>query len=51
MPYGAVTWGKQFFLVISGLNEKREWMHTVYLTDVMDEFKETITQLEKIKLV
>lgn len=42
--YGAVTWGQ--FFVYQGFNEKTGWMHTSTYTDVMDEFKETITQLE-----
>ncbi len=42
--YGAVTWGQ--FFVYQGFNEKTGWMHTSTYTDVMDEFKETITQLD-----
>jgi acyl-homoserine lactone acylase PvdQ len=42
--YGAVTWGQ--FFVYQGFNEKTGWMHTSTYTDVMDEFKETITQNE-----
>lgn len=41
--YGAVTWGQ--FFVYQGFNEKTGWMHTSTYTDVMDEFKETISQL------
>ncbi|UJH66227.1 acylase [Allomuricauda sp. SCSIO 65647] len=40
--YGAVTWGQ--FFVYQGFNEKTGWMHTSTYTDVMDEFKETITR-------
>ncbi|MFT5955331.1 MAG: acyl-homoserine-lactone acylase [Cyclobacteriaceae bacterium] len=40
--YGAATWGQ--FFVYQGFNEKTGWMHTSTYTDVMDEFKETITQ-------
>jgi acyl-homoserine lactone acylase PvdQ len=46
--YGAVTWGQ--FFVYQGFNEKTGWMHTSTYTDVMDEFKETITKLDN-KLV
>lgn len=42
--YGAVTWGQ--FFVYQGFNEKTGWMHTSTYTDVMDEFKENITNLE-----
>ena len=42
--YGAVTWGQ--FFVYQGFNEKTGWMHTSTYTDVMDEFKESITQIE-----
>ena len=42
--YGAVTWGQ--FFVYQGFNEKTGWMHTSTYTDVMDEFKENIMQLE-----
>ena len=42
--YGAVTWGQ--FFVYQGFNEKTGWMHTSTYTDVMDEFKETIMQVE-----
>lgn len=42
--YGAVTWGQ--FFVYQGFNEKTGWMHTSTYIDVMDEFKETIVQLE-----
>jgi acyl-homoserine-lactone acylase len=40
--YGAVTWGQ--FFVYQGFNKKNGWMHTSSYTDVMDEFKETITK-------
>ncbi|MEK6153290.1 acylase [Flavobacteriaceae bacterium 3-367] len=42
--YGAVTWGQ--FFVYQGFNEKTGWMHTSTYTDVMDEFKETLLQLD-----
>tara|TARA_R110002050_G_scaffold204522_2_gene340028 strand:+ start:13076 stop:15256 length:2181 start_codon:yes stop_codon:yes gene_type:complete len=42
--YGAVTWGQ--FFVYQGFNEKTGWMHTSTYTDVMDEFKETIIQID-----
>ncbi len=42
--YGAVTWGQ--FFVYQGFNEKTGWMHTSTYTDVMDEFKETIVEME-----
>ena len=42
--YGAVTWGQ--FFVYQGFNEKTGWMHTSTYTDVMDEFKEKVVQLE-----
>ena len=42
--YGAVTWGQ--FFVYQGFNEKTGWMHTSTYTDLMDEFKETIMQVE-----
>ncbi len=42
--YGAVTWGQ--FFVYQGFNEKTGWMHTSTYTDVMDEFKETIVNME-----
>lgn len=41
--YGAVTWGQ--FFIYQGFNEKTGWMHTSTYTDVMDEFKETIVNL------
>ena len=40
--YGAVTWGQ--FFVYQGFNENTGWMHTSTYTDVIDEFKETITE-------
>ncbi len=42
--YGAVTWGQ--FFVYQGFNEKTGWMHTSTYTDVMDEFKETIMNID-----
>ena len=42
--YGAVTWGQ--FFVYQGFNEKTGWMHTSTYTDVMDEFKESISNLD-----
>lgn len=43
--YGAVTWGQ--FFIYQGFNEKTGWMHTSTYTDVLDEFKEKIFQLEE----
>ncbi len=42
--YGAVTWGQ--FFVYQGFNEKTGWMHTSGDTDVLDEFKETIVNVD-----
>ncbi len=42
--YGAVTWGQ--FFVYQGFNEKTGWMHTSTYTDVMDEFKENILNMD-----
>ncbi|MFH6603447.1 acylase [Maribacter algicola] len=42
--YGAVTWGQ--FFVYQGFNEKTGWMHTSTYTDVMDEFKENILNID-----
>ncbi|NHF58626.1 acylase [Flavobacteriaceae bacterium TP-CH-4] len=42
--YGAVTWGQ--FFVYQGFNEKTGWMHTSTYTDVMDEFKETVMNID-----
>jgi acyl-homoserine lactone acylase PvdQ len=42
--YGAVTWGQ--FFVYQGFNEKTGWMHTSTGTDIIDEFKETVTKNE-----
>lgn len=42
--YGAVTWGQ--FFVYQGFNEKTGWMHTSGDTDVLDEFKETIVNID-----
>lgn len=42
--YGAVTWGQ--FFVYQGFNEKTGWMHTSTYTDVMDEFEETIVEMD-----
>ncbi len=42
--YGAVTWGQ--FFIYQGFNEKTGWMHTSTYTDVLDEYKETIINLE-----
>lgn len=41
--YGAVTWGQ--FFIYQGFNKKTGWMHTSTYTDVMDEFKETILNI------
>jgi acyl-homoserine lactone acylase PvdQ len=42
--YGAVTWGQ--FFVYQGFNEKTGWMHTSTYTDVLDEFVETVSEIE-----
>ena len=42
--YGAVTWGQ--FFIYQGFNEKTGWMHTSTYTDVMDEFKETLSKID-----
>ncbi len=42
--YGAVTWGQ--FFVYQGFNEKTGWMHTSTYTDVIDEFKEKIVNMD-----
>ena len=42
--YGAVTWGQ--FFIYQGFNEKTGWMHTSTYTDVIDEFVETVSQVE-----
>jgi len=42
--YGAVTWGQ--FFVYQGFNEKTGWMHTSTYTDVMDEFKEWVLNID-----
>jgi acyl-homoserine lactone acylase PvdQ len=42
--YGAVTWGQ--FFVYQGFNEKTGWMHTSTYTDVIDEFKEDIVNID-----
>ncbi|WP_411028973.1 acylase [Spongiimicrobium sp. 3-5] len=42
--YGAVTWGQ--FFVYQGFNEKTGWMHTSTYTDVLDEFAETIMEVD-----
>ncbi len=46
--YGAVTWGQ--FFVYQGFNDKTGWMHTSTYTDVMDEYKETITEKDGKKM-
>ncbi|GGD52730.1 acylase [Muriicola marianensis] len=42
--YGAVTWGQ--FFIYQGFNEKTGWMHTSTYTDVIDEFVETVVELD-----
>ena len=42
--YGAVTWGQ--FFIYQGFNEKTGWMHTSTYTDIVDEFKETILNID-----
>lgn len=42
--YGAVTWGQ--FFIYQGFNEKTGWMHTSTYTDIIDEFQETILNID-----
>ncbi len=42
--YGAVTWGQ--FFVYQGFNEKTGWMHTSTYTDIIDEFKESVVDID-----
>ena len=42
--YGAVTWGQVF--VYQGFNDKTGWMHTSGDTDILDEFKENVLNVE-----
>jgi len=42
--YGAVTWGQ--FFIYQGFNSKTGWVHTSTYTDVMDEYKENIVNME-----
>jgi len=42
--YGAATWGQ--FFIYQGFNESAGWMHTTSGVDVVDEFVETIEQVE-----
>jgi len=46
--YGAVTWGQ--FFVYQGFNSKTGWMHTSTYTDVIDEYKETIKEVNGKKM-
>ncbi len=46
--YGAVTWGQ--FFVYQGFNSKTGWMHTSTYTDVIDEYKETIKEINGKKM-
>ena len=46
--YGAVTWGQ--FFVYQGFNEKTGWMHTSTYTDVIDEYMETIKEVDGKKM-
>jgi acyl-homoserine lactone acylase PvdQ len=46
--YGAVTWGQ--FFIYQGFNEKTGWMHTSTYTDVMDEYVETVTEVEGVPM-
>ncbi len=46
--YGAVTWGQ--FFVYQGFNEKTGWMHTSTYTDVIDEFVETVTEVDGVPM-
>jgi acyl-homoserine-lactone acylase len=42
--YGAVTWGQ--FFVYQGFNERAGWMHTSGGGDVIDEYLETIVEMD-----
>ena len=42
--YGAVTWGQ--FFIYQGFNDKMGWMHTSTYTDVIDEFVETVSEVD-----
>jgi len=42
--YGAVTWGQ--FFIYQGFNEKTGWMHTSTYTDVIDEFVESVEEVD-----
>jgi acyl-homoserine lactone acylase PvdQ len=44
--YGAVTWGQ--FFVYQGFNERTGWMHTSTYTDVIDEFIETVVEMDGV---
>ena len=46
--YGAVTWGQ--FFIYQGFNSKTGWMHTSTYTDVIDEYKETIKEINGKKM-
>ena len=46
--YGAVTWGQ--FFIYQGFNEKTGWMHTSTYTDVIDEFVETVTEVDGVPM-
>lgn len=46
--YGAVTWGQ--FFIYQGFNEKTGWMHTSTYTDVIDEFVETVSEMEGVPM-
>lgn len=42
--YGAVTWGQ--FFIYQGFNDRAGWMHTSGGADVIDEYEETVVQIE-----
>ena len=46
--YGAVTWGQ--FFIYQGFNEKTGWMHTSTYTDVIDEFVETVSEVDGVPM-
>ncbi|GAB1487654.1 penicillin acylase family protein [Opitutaceae bacterium] len=41
--YGAVTWGQ--FFIYQGFNDRAGWMHTSGGADVIDEYEETVVEI------
>ncbi len=44
--YGAVTWGQ--FFVYQGFNDRTGWMHTSGGADVIDEYEETVVEVNGV---